>query len=86
MPVTGLEAKVASSASVMVIESVKAIGPFVYHYFSATQRVCRVPGAVLTKTDFNIEAALDILESEAGQKIPPSEREVLVETWQECVV
>lgn len=81
MPATGLEVKAAATAGVVLVETFKAIGPFVYHHFSATQRAIGLPGAALTKTDFNIEAILDILESKAGQKIPAAEREHLIETW-----
>ena len=86
MPATGLEAKAAVSATVMLIETIKAIGPIVYHHFSASQRVIGLPGAVLTKTDLNLEAILDILESEAGQKISPAERRDLVKHWHKCVI
>ena len=85
MPATGLEVKAAATAGVMLAEAFKAIGPFIYHHFSATQRVIGLPGAALTKTDFNIEVILDILESEAGQKIPSAEREYLVESWNKYV-
>ena len=81
MPVTGLEVKAAVSATATIIETLKAIGPFVHHGVNATQRLLGVPGAVLAKTDLNLEAILDILESEAGQKIPQAERQELVEYW-----
>lgn len=74
------------SAGVMLIETVKAIGPFVHHHFSASQRVVGVPGAVLTKTDLNIEEVLAILESEAGQKIPQDKLQAFVKHWHECVL
>ena len=86
MPATGFEAKAAVTASVMLVETFKAIGPFIHHHFSATQRAIGLPGAALAKTDLNIEVILDILESEAGQKIPLAEREHLVEGWGKYVV
>ena len=73
--------KAAATAGAMLVESFKAMGPFAYHHFKATQRAIGLPGPALTKTDFNVEAILDILESKAGQKIPSVEREHLIECW-----